>query len=90
MATTESQDCKDAEAPQFQEGVGWVGWLEGCEEVAVLQLLQRHIDQFLRFANEHGFRPSKRCRCISPNEPIPGSISNGGGSLSYCEVTSNP
>jgi len=62
------------EQPLFQEDAGWVGWPERCEEEAVLEFLRRH-DQFLRHADHHGFRPTKR-RCISiPNKPITDSIS---------------
>ncbi|KAF2676778.1 hypothetical protein K458DRAFT_468226 [Lentithecium fluviatile CBS 122367] len=68
------QSCKEAEPPLFQEGVGWVEWPERCDETAVLQFLRRHVDQFQQSANDHGFRPSKRRRCITtPNKPIPGS-----------------
>ncbi|KAI9785550.1 MAG: hypothetical protein M1839_009291 [Geoglossum umbratile] len=70
MTTAVLQSCQDAEPSLFQKGVG------GCEEAAVLQFLCRHIDRFLLFADEHGFRPSKRRRCITtPNKPIPGSVS---------------
>ena len=76
MTTAVLQSCKDAESPLFQEDTGWVEWPEGCEETTVLQFLRRHINQFLRSADAHGFRPSKRRLCITtPNKPIPGSIS---------------
>jgi hypothetical protein len=71
MTTAVLQSCKDTEPPLLQEDGGWVDWPDGCEETAVLQFLRRHIDQFLLFADEHGFRPSKRRRCITtPNKPI--------------------
>jgi len=64
------------EPPLFKEDVGWLEWPEWCEEARVLQFLCRHIDQFLRFADEHGFRPLKHCCCITtPNKPIPGLVS---------------
>ncbi|OCK78451.1 hypothetical protein K432DRAFT_427264 [Lepidopterella palustris CBS 459.81] len=70
------QSCKEAEPPLFQEDVGWTEWPERCEETAVLQFLRCHVDQFLRSADDHDFRPSKRRRCITtPNKPLPGSIS---------------
>ncbi|KAF2839987.1 hypothetical protein M501DRAFT_1010229 [Patellaria atrata CBS 101060] len=70
------QSFKDAESPLFKEEVGWMEWPEECEETAVLQFLRGHIDRLLQFANEQGFRPSKRRRCIStPNKSIPGSVS---------------
>lgn len=76
MTSAVLQSCKEAEPPLFQEDVGWVEWPERCEEIAVLQFLRRHVDQFLRSADNHSFRPSKRRRCITtPNKPIPGSIS---------------
>ncbi|KAF2188774.1 hypothetical protein K469DRAFT_70746 [Zopfia rhizophila CBS 207.26] len=76
MATAVFQSCKVVEPPLFEEDVGWLEWPEGCEEAMVLQFLRRHIDQFLLFADEHGFQPSKRRRCITtPNKPIPGSVS---------------
>ncbi|KAF2193607.1 hypothetical protein K469DRAFT_239099 [Zopfia rhizophila CBS 207.26] len=76
MATAVFQSCKDAKLPLFEEEVGWLEWPEGCEEANVLQFLRRHIDQFLLFADEYGFRPSKRRRCITtPHNPIPGSVS---------------
>ncbi|KAH8723920.1 hypothetical protein GQ44DRAFT_709364 [Phaeosphaeriaceae sp. PMI808] len=76
MATAVFRNCKDAEAALYQEDVGWVGWPKGCTEAAVLQFLRRHIDQFLDFADEHGFHPSERRRCITtPNKPVPGSVS---------------
>ncbi|KAF2804372.1 serine/threonine-protein kinase Sgk2 [Mytilinidion resinicola] len=76
MTTAVLRSCKDAEPPLFQEDVGWVDWPDICEETAVLQFLRRHINQLLLFADEHGFRPSKRRRCIAtPNMPIPGSVS---------------
>ncbi|KAF2468324.1 uncharacterized protein BDR25DRAFT_335443 [Lindgomyces ingoldianus] len=76
ITTAVLQGCKGAELPLFQEDVGWVEWPERCEEIAVLQFLGRHVDQFQRCADDHGFCPSKRPRCITtPNKPIPGSIS---------------
>ncbi|OCL08995.1 hypothetical protein AOQ84DRAFT_363643 [Glonium stellatum] len=68
--------CKYGEQPLYRESIGWVEWPEGCEESGVLRWLRRHINQFLLFANERGFRPLKRRRCITtPNKPIPGSVS---------------
>ena len=75
IATAVFQSCKDVEPPLFRDDVGWLEWPDGCKEARVLQFLRRHIDQFLRFADEHGFRPSKRRRCITtPTKPIPGSV----------------
>lgn len=72
MATVVFQSCQDAEPPLFQKDVSWVDWPDRCEETAVLRFLRRHIDRFLLFADEHGFRRSKRRRCIAtPNKPIP-------------------
>lgn len=76
MTSVVLQSCKEAEPPLFQEGAGWVGWPERCEETAVLQFLRRYVDQFQQSADDHDFRPSKRRRCITtPNKPIPGSVS---------------
>ncbi|KAF2174644.1 hypothetical protein K469DRAFT_648111 [Zopfia rhizophila CBS 207.26] len=80
IATAVFQSCKDAEPPLYKEDVGWLEWLEACKEACeeedVLKFLRRHINQFLLFADERGFRPSKRRRCITtPNKPIPGSVS---------------
>jgi len=76
MTSAVLQSCKEVVPPIFQEDAGWREWPEQCEETAVLQFLRRHIDLFLRYANEHNFRPSKRRRCVTtPNKPIPGSIS---------------
>lgn len=76
MATAVFQSCKDADSPLFTAGVGWLDWPEGCEESKVLQFLRRQIDQFVLFAEEQGFRPSKRRCCVTtPNKPIPGSVS---------------
>lgn len=51
-------------------------WPEKCEEAAVLQFLRRHVDRFLTSADDCGFRPMKRRRCITtPNKLVPGSIS---------------
>lgn len=42
----------------------------------MLQFLRRHVDQFQRSADDHGFRPLKRRRCITTlNKPIPRSVS---------------
>ena len=59
------QMCKDADPPIYRESIGWVEWPEGCEESGVLRWLRRHIDQFMVFANERGFRPLRRRRCVS-------------------------
>lgn len=76
MAAAVFQMCKDTEPPLYKESIGWVEWLEGCEKPRVLSWLRRHIDQFLLFANERGYRPLKRRRCVTtPNKPIPGYIS---------------
>ncbi|KAF2452571.1 hypothetical protein BDY21DRAFT_382745 [Lineolata rhizophorae] len=76
MTVAVLQSCIEAELPLFQEDVGWIEWPGRCEETAVLHFLRRHVDQFLRFADIHGFRPSKGHRCIAtPNTPIPGSVS---------------
>jgi hypothetical protein len=76
IATAVFKNCKDAEPPLFQDDVGWIDWPDSCEEIAVSRFLHRHINQLLLFADEHGFRPSKRRRCITtPNKPIPGSVS---------------
>lgn len=76
MAAAVFQMCKDAEAPLYSESIGWVEWPEDCAESGVLSWLRRYIDQFLLFANERGFRPPKRRRCVTtPNKPIPGSVS---------------
>ncbi|KAH8727358.1 hypothetical protein GQ44DRAFT_738332 [Phaeosphaeriaceae sp. PMI808] len=76
MTAAVLQSCKEVEPPLFQENVGWVEWPERCEEAAVLQFLRRHVDHFLRSADDCGFRPTKRRRCLAtPNKPIPGSMS---------------
>lgn len=76
ITTAVLQSCKEAEPPLFQVDVGWVNWPADCEEASVLQFLRRHIDRFLLLADEGGFCPSKRRRCITtPNKPIPGSVS---------------
>jgi len=63
------------EQPLFKD-VSWLEWPEGYKEARVLQFLRRYINQFLLFANKHGFRPSKRRHCITtPHKPIPGSVS---------------
>lgn len=76
MTAAVLQNCKVGESPLFREDVGWIEWPERCEEAAVLQFLRQHIGRFLRSADECGFRPAKRRRCLAtPNRPIPGSIS---------------
>ena len=76
MTAAVLQSCKEEESPLFREDVGWVEWPERCEEATVLQFLRRHIDQFLRSADDRGFCPTKYRRCLAtPNKPIPGSIS---------------
>lgn len=76
IAAAVLENCREAEPPLFQEDVGWVAWPADCEEASVLQFLRSHIDRFLLLADERGFRPSKRHRCIAtPNKPIPGSVS---------------
>ncbi|PVH90320.1 hypothetical protein DM02DRAFT_647610 [Periconia macrospinosa] len=76
MARAVFQNCKDTEAPLFQEGAGWLDWPAGCEEADVLRFLRRHVNQFLLSADERDFRPAKRRRCITtPNKPVPGSVS---------------
>ncbi|KAG9236004.1 hypothetical protein BJ875DRAFT_494545 [Amylocarpus encephaloides] len=68
--------CKEAEAPLYKEGTGWVGWPEDCKESRVLHWLGQRINQFLQFANERGFQPPTRRRYFTtPNKPIPGSVS---------------
>ncbi|KAF7867284.1 hypothetical protein EAF04_005367 [Stromatinia cepivora] len=75
MATVVFQDCKDAEEPLFQEGVGWVGWPDSCEEAEVLEFFRKHTDRLLLFADGHNFRPSHRRHWFTkPNKPIPGSV----------------
>jgi Fungal protein kinase len=70
------QMCKDSEPSLYTEGAGWAEWPEGCEEPRVLDWLSRHVEKFLLFASERGFRPRKHRRCVTtPNKPIPGSVS---------------
>ncbi|EKG09187.1 hypothetical protein MPH_13815 [Macrophomina phaseolina MS6] len=60
--------CKDANPRMYSEGIGWADWLPNCKEDEVLGFLRRHIDLFLLFASDRGFRPLKRQRCVTaPN-----------------------
>lgn len=76
VATSVFEMCNNAEPPLYTEHAGWTEWPNDCEESQVLNWLRRHINQFLLSAENRGFYPSKRRRCITtPNKPISGSIS---------------
>jgi hypothetical protein len=86
MAAAVFQMCKDGEAPLYRVSIGWVEWPEDCQESGVLRWLSRHIDQFLLFANERGFRILKRRQCLTtPNKPRTSS----GSRLSYTRMSSS-
>lgn len=75
IATAVLDMCKGASEPMYSEDTGWVGWPPSCKENEVLRFLRRHVDQFLAFADERGFRPLERRRCIAkPNQPLAGSV----------------
>ena len=78
--------CKDRDAPLYRESIGWVDWPEDCQESAVLRWLSRHINQFLLFGNERGFRPLK---LTTPNKPIPGSVSKRELDVGFAYNSSN-
>ncbi|KAF2452554.1 hypothetical protein BDY21DRAFT_329029 [Lineolata rhizophorae] len=68
--------CKATEPPLYTDDSGWTEWPGSCEESKVLGWLRCLISQMLTFANESGFRPSKRRRYIAtPNKPLLGSVS---------------
>jgi hypothetical protein len=90
MAAAVFQMSKDEEPPLYKENIGWVEWPEDCQESGVLRWLTRHIDQFVLFANEQGFRPLKRQRCVTlPNKPIPGSVSKRKLDVGFAYNSSN-
>ncbi|KAB2569172.1 hypothetical protein DBV05_g12152 [Lasiodiplodia theobromae] len=75
IATAVLDMCKGADEPMYSEDTGWVDWPPSCKENEVLRFLRRHVDQFLAFADERGFRPSERRRCVAkPNQPLAGSV----------------
>jgi hypothetical protein len=75
IATAVFEKCKDPKAPLYTDGIGWTEWPAACEESGVLLWLRNHISKFLQFADEYGYSPSKRRRCITtPNKPLPGSV----------------
>ncbi|KAH7025329.1 hypothetical protein B0J12DRAFT_686493 [Macrophomina phaseolina] len=66
--------CKEPAMSMYTDGVGWTDWPSDCKEDEVLRFLRRHVDRFLTFADERGFRPSERRRCVTtPNQPLDGS-----------------
>lgn len=75
MTTAVLQRCQAREPPLFQENKGWTEWPETCEEAAVLNFLNSHVNHFLRYANDHGFRPTEHRHCVmDPNKPLIGSL----------------
>ncbi|KAL1616633.1 hypothetical protein SLS56_011336 [Neofusicoccum ribis] len=75
IATAVFERCSNADPPMYTKDVGWTDWPPSCKEDEVLGFLRRHLDQFLLFANEQGFQPLKRRRCVTaPNHPLAGSV----------------
>jgi hypothetical protein len=46
IATAVFEICKDAEAPLYKEGIGWVEWPEDCMESRAVHWLRQHITSF--------------------------------------------
>ncbi|EKG09044.1 hypothetical protein MPH_13974 [Macrophomina phaseolina MS6] len=76
ITTAVFEACRLANPPMHTDGAGWTDWPPNCNQNEVLGFLRRRIDQFLSFAGDRGFQPSKRRRCVTaPDQPLDGSTS---------------
>lgn len=68
-------DCKEGDAPLYQEGDGWHGWPEDARESDVLGWFAPLIDQLVGFAAQHDPTSRPRRRLLAqPHKPLHGSI----------------
>jgi hypothetical protein len=69
--------CKDGDNPLYSEKDGWRDWPKSANQDEVLEWLNKLIELFLTFAEEHGSAPKTRRKLIGyPVQPLQGSIAN--------------
>lgn len=69
------RQCKERDAPLYQEGVGWQGWPKDAKESDVLGWFASLIDRLEDFAAQHDPTSRPRRRLLAqPHKPLEGSI----------------
>ena len=69
--------CKEGDNPLYSEKDGWRDWPKSANQDEVLEWLNKLIELFLTFAEEHGSAPKTRRKLIGyPVQPLQGSIAN--------------